>query len=280
MARTIADIQNQIIANVEADSDLSGVNSPSKRALWRLWTYIVATAISVFEQILDIARADIEATVAAAPPATAAWVQQRMFEFQYDATTPQYVQLVDLVPQYTTVDESLRIITRCSVTKGFYNNVNIKLAKGDTPEPLTTDEKNAAQDYINTIGIAGINYLVNSTDSDKLYIAADIYYKGSFSSTIATTVIAAIDSYLAAIPFDGIVKLVDLLDVMKSVTGVNDVVLKSVGAREDSVAFANKTLLINNNTWQLTQWQTVSGYIIGETTSGQTFLDKLNFIPQ
>ena len=93
MARSEAQIQTQIEASIAADSNLSGASSPSKTALWRLWTYIVASAQAVFEQLMSIEKENIEDVVDAAPTGNPAWVQAQMFKFQYDATTPQIVQL-------------------------------------------------------------------------------------------------------------------------------------------------------------------------------------------
>jgi hypothetical protein len=280
MARTIAEIQDQIITSIQADTDLSGVNSPSRRALWRLWTYIVAVAISVFEQILDIAKVDFETIVRAAPPATAEWIRGKMLEFQYDPDTAQHVQLVDFVPQYLTVDESLRIITRCGVNVSAYNTVYVKVAKGTQPGPLSESERLAAQDYLRIIGIAGIHYLVVSLPPDRLFIHADIYIKGSNQAYVMLDVPKAIEGYLTSIPFDGVMKIVDLIDTMKSVPGVSDVVLHSIAARTESVSFANRTSLIKDKTLLNSKWQTQAGYMVPEDTTGQTLSETLNYIVQ
>jgi hypothetical protein len=77
-----------------------------------------------------------------------------------------------------------------------------------------------------------------------------------------------------------VVKLVDLEAAIRNVTGVNDVFLTNVAARADGTAFGSKTYLVQANTQLLTQWQTVAGYIIEETTSGETFADKLTYVAQ
>jgi len=53
MARTIAEIQTEIIAEKVRQSALAGLTNESKSAVWRLWTYIVATAIWMHEQIVE-----------------------------------------------------------------------------------------------------------------------------------------------------------------------------------------------------------------------------------
>ena len=280
MARSIADIQKAIIADVQAQPELAAMNSTSKRAIWRLWTFVVAIAISLLEQIQDVFTSSVEATVALAAPQTAQWIQAKVFEFQYDATTPQVLQLINLVPQYPVINTDLRIVTRCSVKKNLNNSVLIKVAKSAVPEALITAEINALQSYINILGVTGIRYQVTSANSDKLYVEADIYYAGEYASVIQATVIAAIEAYLAALPFDGAMVLSNLETYIKAVTGVNDIVFKIVRARKDSDSLSVATYLVQNSQLLSRLWATQSGYIVGETTSGSTLNDTLNFIAE
>lgn len=279
MARTIDQIQQEIIAQKEATPELSGL-SGSRRAMWRLWTRVIATIMATAEQLADVFKSDIEKQLAKGAPSTPLWIQDQVFKFQYDAINPQVLVMDNFAPSYATVDETLRIVTRCSVKADFSNVVNVKVAKSDIPEPLDNSEKSALQDYATMIGTAGINYLVSSSESDKLYVEADIYYRGQYSAIISDTVKTAISSFLSSIPFDGTLLLSDLEIAIKSVAGVKDVVLKNVYARKDITLFASATKLIENNTIILRGWDTIAGYIVAETTSGQTLDDSLTFISQ
>ena len=278
MARSISEIESQIVSDVK--SNIPELTSTSKRSIWGLWCYVYALCISTFEQLLDIFKSNTENTVANAIPLTAQWLQNKVFEFQYDATNPQVLQLINFVPQYPLINTSLRIVTRCSVKTDISNIVKIKVATGNTPAALSSLQISALQSYINTLGTAGIKYIVTSTNSDKIYIAADIYYQGVYSSVISANVIAAINNYFSSIPFDGAVKLSDLENAIRNTTGVNDCVLKNVSARADSTAFGSGTDLILNNQLIGRIWNTVSGYIVPETTTGNTLADTLNFIAE
>jgi hypothetical protein len=280
MARSINEIQAAIIATVQAQPELAAANSTSKRAIWRLWTFVVAVAINLLEQLQDIFQTEIEATVALSAPQTAQWVQDRVLKFQYDATNPQIVQLVNLVPQYPVVNANLRIVTRCSVKSTLSNQVQIKVAKSEPPAPLTGTEASALQSYVDIIGVAGVEYLVTSTDSDKLFVQAQIYYNGQYSAVIQANVIQAIEGYLAQIPFDGTLKLLDLEIAVRNVTGVTDIVMNNIRARKDADALTAATYLVQANEVIARKWATVSGYIVGETTSGNTLADTLTFIPE
>lgn len=282
MARTVEEIYQSIIAAKEADSNLSSLTSTSRRAIWRLWAYIVAAAGATQEQLMGLEKDNIQSIVDAAPAANAAWVQAQMFKFQYDATTPQIVQLntSTFAYYYPTVDTAMQIITRCSVNRQIYNVVQIKVAKGSTPEALTSLEKAAAQSYIDTIGNVNANYQVISLAADRLYVAAQVYYQGQYSSIIQANVIAAIEAYMASLTFNGQILISDLEGVIRNVAGVNDVILSNVGARADATSADERYLLVSNNTLMARNWQTVAGYIIQEDNSGDTFADTLTFIAQ
>jgi hypothetical protein len=280
MARTTDQIQTAIITTIEGTPDLNGLTSPSRRAIWRLFTYVVAYIQSLFEQQTDVFKTEVESVVAVAAPNTAAWVQDRVLKFQYKASDPQVVTLVNLVPTYPVVNTDLRIVTRCSVKSNLSNNVKIKVAKSEPPVALSAPQISALQSYINVIGCAGINYVVSSSTSDKLYINADIYYKGMYSDVISANVIAAIEAYLAALPFDGQLLISDLEVVIRDVTGVSDVVLKNVRARANGTALSGANYLVQDSQLIARFWNTVAGYIVGETTASNTLSDTLTFIPQ
>lgn len=286
MARSTATIQAQILDNIAADTTLAPLlTSTSKRAIYRLLAYIMAVAINVLEQLIDVFTTNAEATAAAASPATAAWLQKQVLAFQYSDAVPQVIQFTPgQAPYYPTVDASLQIITRCSVKTTVANNVLIKVATGSTPTALTTAQLNALKSYIQPpfgIGMAGINYNVTSAGADRLYIQANIYYQGQYSGSIATNVSAAITTFLSAIPFNGQVKLSDLEITIRQVSGVSDVEFINVSARAATDDFATgSSALVLNQTALSRTWATLAGYIIPEDTTGNTLSDTLTFVAE
>lgn len=281
MARQISLIQQQILDAIAADTTIGPqLTSTSKRAIYRILSFIVAVAIGMVEQLIDIFSASVEATAAAAAPASYPWLQAQIFKFQYSSTIPQLVQFINFAPAYPVIDTTLRIITRCSVTTSLSNSVLIKVAKGTTPGPLSVPEVTALTAYVNPpfgIGVAGINYVISSKNSDKVYIQASIYYQGTYSSVIQQNVINAINDFLAALPFNGQMKISDLEKTIRGVEGVNDVILVNVVARPDAVSFGSGTYLVKANNVMSRLWQCDSGYIVSETTSGNTLFDTLSF---
>jgi hypothetical protein len=279
MAREISVIENQITDQVAADTVLSAnLTSTSKRAIWRLWAFITAAAIAILEQLIDQNKVEVEKLIAQAAPGTPQWLQAQVFKFQYSDTNPQVIQLINLAPVYPTVDPSLRIVTRCSVTTDLANIVTIKTAKNDPPEALDGLQLSALTSYINQVGVAGIQYNVVSLAPDRLFVSAQVYYTGLFSSVIKSNVILAINNYLARIPFNGQIKVSELEEAILDVDGVTDVILIDVSARADATPFPG-TALVQGQALASRLWPTVAGYAVSE--DGTFSLENyLQFISQ
>ena len=281
MARSIQTIVALLDAEQAAQTGLSGLNSPSTTAIFKLWKYIVATQMFLQETLWDIYKAALELTISKAAVGTSAWLQDKVLKFQYDATTPQVLSVgSDFSVNYTTVDTTKQIITRAAVNRTAQRTVLVKVAKSDPPVALSGPELSSLNGYLDDICFAGVNYVATSLVSDKLYLKANVYYDGQYSSTISDAVISAVNVYLSALPFDGKIKLSAIVDSIQSVTGVNDVVLEDVAVRADATAFASKTYMVQGNTTLIPLYQLAAGYIIEETTASNTFTDTLTFTPQ
>lgn len=281
MARSISLIQQQILDYIGADTTLSPLlTSTSKRAIYNLLSYVMAVAINILEQLLDIYQAALEAIAASAAPGSGPWLQAQIFNFQYSADVPQIIQLINFAPLYPLVDATLRIITRCSISTNLANSVLIKVATLNPPSALTSDQLSALQSYVNQIGVAGVTYQVQSLAADRLFINAEIFYQGQYGSGIQLAVITDLNAFLSQLPFNGRLKMSDLEDAIRNVPGVTDVVLMNVSARAASVGFGGGTSLVSSNQVASRFWDTIAGYMIQEDTSGNTFSDSLVFIPE
>jgi hypothetical protein len=78
--------------------------------------------------------------------------------------------------------------------------------------------------------------------------------------------------------FDGIVRVVEIIDAIQAVEGVVDVNIVEVGCRADTVAYASRTVVYKLSTGvNLREYTTVSGYIVEETTGGSEFTNTLTY---
>jgi len=275
MARTTQEIYDSIILAKESDANLSGLTSNSQTAIWRLWAYIVAVTINLFEQFQDVFKEEIEEIAKTIVPGTPSWLRQKTLEFQYSQDSPQNLVLVDLVPTYPVINESLRIISRASVTEATNLTANVKVAKNNPPEPLSGLEQTALIDYLGTIRFAGTKINVVNLAPDRLFVNANVYYDGAYSSVIENNVKTALRNYLQNLSsfenFNGVVRNSAIVDTIQKVEGVIDVQLNQVKARANSTLFENGTVVT-------LKYETFAGYIIEEDSSGNTFDDSITFI--
>jgi len=288
MARSIAEIKNQMLVEKANQSALSGLNSPSQVAIWNLLFYIVAFAINAFEQLLDVFSTQQSTMALAAVIGTDNWVQKRTFEFQYDATNVQYLQLntTTLSVGYPQINTAYQIITRCSVKSIGQGICNIKVAKNSPPEALAVLEVSALQNYwnpnvSNSYGFAGINYVIISEEADEIEIVGDVYYAGQYASVIQSSVVNELNNYLSNLPFDGNISINAIEDSIQSVLGVNQVKLTKVTLRRNAQAFGTGTVMFSLvDGINLVELGSFAGYVISETTSGHTLNDTLTFVAQ
>jgi hypothetical protein len=284
MARTIEECNAYILSNLTTEFASIGITintaTWSKRNLLRVICYVIAIAQSVAEQMYDVAIAKMQAIQNVSAAATALWLQDAVFKFQYSATTPQNLVIINNVPTYATINENLRIVTACSVNTTVTNQVNIKVAKGNPLAALTSGEKTALQTYVVSKGAAGITYNVISNNPDRLYLSADIYYQGTYSTVISQTVIDALNNFLTNLSkanFNGNILISDVENLIRNVDGVNDVVIDRMAIRESTQAVFGGTDMVLAGDWINRKMQFSAGYAIQEDTATYTFADTLNF---
>lgn len=278
MARSIDDIQQEIIDAKDADATLSGLTSPSAVSIWRLWSRIVAGAIETQEQLWDAFKAELEQIAREAVPGTADWLQKRVLEFQYSATSPQVITVIDGKATYPTIDPALRIITRAAVVEQVDNRVLVKVAKDDGGgglTPLDSSELLALRSYLDAIGFVGIAIDTSSLFADRLRFEGQIYFDGQYvEATVKAAVIVAVESYLSSVSvinFDGIIvreQIIDAIQAVEGVTGV-DTLNVSLIARPSSVPLTGAVVNVDRS------YLTAAGYIIQEDTPGNTFDDTI-----
>jgi hypothetical protein len=264
MARTTSEILQAMQASKAQQPELAGLDSTSQSAIYNLIFYITALSISIFEQILDVFKADVDKIRLDSYAATAPWWSYWMKKFQYAPGDPDRGVLVigeDLIPKYTIVDTTKQIIKYVSVKQSTASKqLNIKVAKdvGGEPAQLNQDELAAAQYYTNEIQPAGLFINTISFPPDILSGTFDIYYNGLYvQSVVEQNVRDAIQLYLRNLPFDGTVYLLKLIDtIQNNVFGVENVVCSAISGTGDN---ESPHSFIEPSTQQ--RYVTKSGYI-------------------
>ena len=263
MARTVDEIYDSLIAQKESNSDLapllpdpetasqlqSKLSSGSKVAGWRLFLKVVAWGIRQHELVFDDHKTDIKKFADTLIGGTTRWLQRQCFLFQlgdvlvYNTDTNKFSYLSD--------NPTAQIIKRAAVLEAG-GQLRIKVAKedgGGDPEKLGTSELSAFQTYISQIKFAGTNVIVTSNDADELQINYEVFYdpilmqaNGSLVSDGSTFPVEdAINDYIENLPFNGVLNLTELTDVVQQAVGVKDPRLSSALARFGSNPFTSIT---------------------------------------
>ena len=276
MAQSISDIQNEMIAEKANHPELTALDSTSNTSIWQLWTYITATVIMYFEQLMDLFKTDIQNIIDTNQYGSAAWWYNQILAFQYG----DLLVFINNIFQYPPLPQSpsqadldnlaaKQIIKFCSVSTSEDDGViQIKVAKADgngQPAQLSEDEKNGVYSYCKAIRPAGIRFTVISKPADVLQLGATIYYDSAGDlSVIQPAVEQAIATFLAtnnASNVDGTLYVNKLIDAIQAVPGLvgNQVDIKTLIAVSGSGANIVTTPVTSS-------YQPVSGYIMLDAT--------------
>lgn len=243
MARTISEIQSEIIADVQADSTLGAqLTSTSVTAIWRLWTYVVASAIWALEVLFDAFKAEATELVAAQKPHTLRWYRQKALDFQLGGTL---VDGDDIFDNSALSDDQVEVqkIIKAAAAVEDGNVLIVKVARlsGDELEPLSVPQLAAFTAYMTEIKDAGVKLQSRSVNPDHLRLDVDVYYDatvlGSDGARLdgaeTTPVQDAIDAFLRSTPFNGVFVKSYLTDAMQAVEGVVVPEIRLCQARRD-----------------------------------------------
>lgn len=251
MARTIADIQAQIVSTVQADSTLGPLlTSASATAIWRLWTYVAASAIYLVESLWDNFKVEVAELVANGKPHTLRWYQQKALAYQHGATLvagEDYYDNSSLTPDQVAAQQ---IIKQAAATEGSDGSLIVKVAKLSAGELIQPNlgEVAAISAYFREVKDAGVKLSVRGAAADRLKVTVDVYYDATLLSsagarldgTAVTPVQDAAKSFLKSLPFDGEFVKAHLVDALQKVEGVVVPEIRLCQARRnDDPSFAN-----------------------------------------
>lgn len=247
MARTIADIQLEIVTSVQADEVLGPLlSSTSKVSIWRLWTYVVAVAIWTLETIFDIFRIEIDEKIATLKPHSLRWYALKAKAFQYGQDLVDDADYYDNTGLDDTDIEASLIIDHAAVVEQT-RGLRIKVAttvSGDLAA-LTTPQLNAFKEYMKRVKDAGVKLLITSAIADSLKLKLTVYYNplvldatgGRADGTSSTPVQDAINNYLKNLPFNGVFVVQSLIDVLQQVDGARVFDIQESQARYGALAY-------------------------------------------
>lgn len=229
MARTITEIQAEIIAAVQGDGTLAGASSTSATAIWRLITYVIASAVWALETIFDAFKVDLIAQVEALRPHTLKWYQEKALAFQYGSDLPEDSDEYDNSALTEAAILAQKIIAQAAAVEES-GVVKIKVARevSGALAKLTSPQSDSLDAYFSEIKDAGVDLTVVNEDGDKVKIELDIYYDPlvlnssghRIDGTDNDVVKDAVKAYLRALPFNGWLVKSHLTDYLQTIDGV------------------------------------------------------------
>lgn len=226
MARTIAEIQQQIIDAKNADANLSAYAwSSSNVAIWPLWTYVTAVCIWALENLFDYHRDEVLSIVATQKPHSLQWYVTKARLFQVGVPLPE-----DSDTYATTTDDPSIAIVKYAAAIELSNMIRIKAAKesGDALAALSPGELSSFTGYMNKIKDAGIRLQVTSGNPDVLQLAINVYYDplvlsasgARLDGSSSTPILSAVNAFLKNLPFNGVFILNDFITALQAIEGV------------------------------------------------------------
>ncbi len=240
MARSIQDIQTEILQAKANEPALAELNSTSKTAIWRLWVYITAFAIWTLEKLFDQHKKEFSEALSELKPHTARWYRNKALAFQYGFDLLEDSdKFSPLTPEGETYSEeqiaNSRIVKYSAVTESETESrliVKIATEQGGELMPITSEQKASFEAYMNEIKDAGVRITVISYPADRLRLGFKIVRNplvidenGNNIITGANPVQEAIGNYLKNLPFNGELSLMRLIDAIQQVEGVEDLAL-------------------------------------------------------
>lgn len=226
MGRTLAEIQTEITDKFTSDPNLSDFNNTSSVAIYRLIIYVVAFAIYVHEQIFDLHKSEVDTLILNQKSGRPTWYRTMALKFQYGFDLIADTDFFDNTGQTDDAIEASKIIKYAAVNESEdTSRVIIKIA-GEVNEelsPLTQEQREAFEAYVDEIRYAGVQTTVINYEPDLLFlnlqIQRDPLVLDANGMSIANgnyPVNEAISAYMKLLPFDGEFVIFDFLKYIEA----------------------------------------------------------------
>jgi len=292
MARTIAQIYdalNKVKANMQelhdfvvdnkpgytldnAETLLSDLSSKNKVAIWRLWLWLMAVASWMVESLFDIHKEEVVNIISRKRPHTLRWYSEESKKFQYGYE----LEWLGDTFGYNSNQPEARIITYASASE-VGDKLIIKVATEKKPniKPLSAIQLFAFKEYWAKMKDAGVKLEIISLPADEVKVTMKIIRSrmvlDSQNRLLRDTSIKPIDNAVAIfganLEFDGILRLSDFADAIKSAEGVIDVKIIEAYHRPAGGVWQKIDMSVTP----------VSGYfIIDWNNSNITYEDEIN----
>jgi hypothetical protein len=239
MARSVGQIQKLMLADIVSDDTLTtALTSTSKYAIYRLFTFIIATAICIHETFFDQHTLEINDKLAKQRAGTLPWYRTMALRFQYGFDLVQDKDYFDNGLANTEQIENSKIIKYCAVNEAKDSSrVIIKIAgevEGVLSDFTAPAQVEAIEAYFKEIKVAGTKITIINYKADRLFLNLKIKRDALILTDTGMSklngnypVNEALQEFMKELKFDGELQLSSLIDKIQLVPGVLDATLLS-----------------------------------------------------
>ena len=238
MARTLTQIHNAMLQDIASNAVLaSALTSNSLYAIFRLFTFVIASAIFIHEGFFDQHSQEINAMIYNQKSGRVSWYKTMALNFQYGFDLVQDKDYFDNGNVTQEEIEASRIIKYAAVNESDNESrVIIKIA-GETDGSLShfTDlnQVEAIEAYFKEIKWPGKITIINYK-ADKLYLNIQIKRDALVLNNQGMSildgnypVVEALKEFMKELDFNGELKLSAMVDKMQGIPGVLDATVLS-----------------------------------------------------
>ena len=231
MARTIEEIQREIIEYKNNNSVLAQLTSNSTTAIWRLWTYVFACAIWTLETLFDHYRGEVEARIEAIVPHRAKWYRMKALEFMKDKVLIVDEDVYDTAAMTEEEIAAAKVVKHAvAVESADASILTLKIAgeTGGEPAPVSAETEIQFAAYITEIKDAGVRIAIINAEADRFSAELDVYYDPVLlPENVEAAAREAIKKYVENLPFNGEYSNMKLVDNIQVIEGVKVVEFKA-----------------------------------------------------
>lgn len=241
-------ITNSYVINAAAIGVIIDPTKWSTVNLDRCFIYAIAVIAWTIDNLFDRFKADVNEIISSQKLHSLRWYAGKAKEFQHG------YNLVDEADYYNNagIDPSLieasKIIDYVAVVEDI-RGLRIKVAtdNGHDLIPLAPAQLEAFKFYMKEVTDAGVKRSVTTAVADSLKLSLRIIFNPlvlnsvgqRIDGTSSTPIPDAINLYLKNLPFNGVLSLQKLIDVIQAIEGVEDLNLDSAAAKYGALSFAN-----------------------------------------
>lgn len=252
MARTIEQIEADIIAAKQADPVLAGLTSTSAVAIWRKWANIAAQLAWTEEKLFDELRKEIELIIAAKTPHHEEWYSNTAKDFQYGyslATGKTFYDNTGIPDEEVAASKIVKhaaVVKRTNANGRTYLRVLVAKELNGELAQLDADEMAAFVAYMERVADAGVIMEIYSLPADSLKMKWRIYFdplilnsQGQrLDGTVSSPVVNGIKSHLKQMIYNGKYRPTHHVDAVQQIEGVKDPIIVNAQVRYGALPYS------------------------------------------